>query len=103
MGGLAVIFAAIARAELPLNQAPGSKIQSFLPTGLAEMSQRIGRIKRRVQSLGNALTTNQRSGQPCGVRGVIETETAFHTQSVLVRRPVPALHKQDTALRPTHR
>ena len=67
-----------------LGQSPCRQIQRFFPTCLPEVRQRIGRIKVRVEALGNALPADQRPSKPRRVRGIIEAKTAFHAEPALI-------------------
>ena len=63
------------------HQAMGGKIERFVPTGFAEVGQRIGGVEVRVHALRHAFAADEGACQSCRVIRVVETEAALHTQT----------------------
>jgi hypothetical protein len=76
-------------------QPAARPVERLLPARLAEMRPRVGRINLVLRVLGHVRQPNQRAHQAVRVVDVVEPETAFHAQPVVVRRPVSAgcVHK----------
>ena len=63
------------------NEAARGEIERFVPTGFAEVRERIGGVEVRVHALRHAIAANEGACQSCRVIRVVETEAALHTQT----------------------
>ena len=77
------------------DQAACRDVERLLPGGFAEMRERIGRIDLVVGILLRIRQPHQRLGQPMRMMDVVEAETAFDAEPVVVGRPVAALGVDD--------
>ena len=77
-----------------LLEARRGAFHCLVPGGLTEMRPRIRGVDQVVGGFFDAVLAHHRLGQALRVADVVETETALHTQPILVGRAVAARHIQ---------